>query len=307
MAPESGLHENVGELDYESMFPNIIIKWNVSYETVGSDHPDDLLGLFRIVAREPLERRLRFKHLRKKLPKDSREWMWCEQRQTSLKGILSCIYGFSGCFANRYGNVTTFEEVNWIARDKLVETVNIARETGFKLIYADTDSIFVKRSGASCGDYEELAKEIASRVGLPITLDHHYKFLILLTRETDSRLEVAKRYFGKLVDGTFNYRGIELRRHDAPPFVKDFQEELMRILFDADSAEEVRRIQLPKAGCSRDVLLRFPLWPLRVLVGMGICLRRSAFHLSGRTGRGFESSEACICAGDRFYMVFCFQ
>ena len=246
MAPEAGLHENVGELDYESMFPNIMIRDNVSYETL-KGVSEGKTGLLGIVAREPLERRLRFKHLRRRFPKDSLEWIWCEQRQQSLKGILVCIYGYSGCFANRYGNVTTFEEVNRLSRDRILDTVNIAQEQGFRVIYADTDSVFVKKAGATVGDYEGLAGEISSRVGLPITLDHHYKFLVLLRRETDSRLEVAKRYFGKLMDGGFNYRGIELRRHDTPPFVKGFQEELMRILFDADDAEKVRRVQLPKA------------------------------------------------------------
>src|SRR5271167_1557821 len=34
LSPRVGLHENVGELDFESLFPNIIVKHNISYETV---------------------------------------------------------------------------------------------------------------------------------------------------------------------------------------------------------------------------------------------------------------------------------
>ena len=34
LSPKIGLHENVGVLDFESMFPHIIVKYNVSYETV---------------------------------------------------------------------------------------------------------------------------------------------------------------------------------------------------------------------------------------------------------------------------------
>ena len=32
--PQVGLHENVGCIDFESMFPSIISRRNVSYETV---------------------------------------------------------------------------------------------------------------------------------------------------------------------------------------------------------------------------------------------------------------------------------
>jgi len=246
LAPEAGLHENVAELDYESMFPQIIVRENVSYETVGALSRCGL-GLLGVVAREPLERRLYFKHLKRRLPAGSLAWLWCDRRQRALKEILVCIYGYSSCFANRFGNVATFEEVNLVARERLVETLNIALRRGFRVIYADTDSVFVKKPDASRRSYEALAHLISAEVGLPIALDHHYRFLVLLTRETDQRLEVAKRYYGKLYDGGLHSRGIELRRRDTPPYIREFQEELMRILFDAENAEEVRERQVPKA------------------------------------------------------------
>jgi DNA polymerase elongation subunit (family B) len=245
MAPEAGLHENVAELDYESMFPNIIFRENVSYETVGvSDQPPGLLGL---VAEEPLRRRGHYKRMRRMLPRGSPEWTWCEQRQRALKMVLVCIYGYSGCFANRYGNLLAFEEVNRLARDRLIESVNIALSQGFKVVYADTDSIFVKRDGATAQDYEGLARLISSRVGLPISLDNHYRFIVFLRSRGDGRLEVAKRYLGRLMDGGLHCRGIGLRRRDTPPMVRALQEELMGILFDAGSSEEVLRFQVPRA------------------------------------------------------------
>lgn len=244
LAPEAGLHENVAELDYESLYPNIIAREDVSYETVGGGRRD---GLLRAVALEALNRRLYFKHLKQRLSKGNREWLWCDQRSKALKGILVCIYGYSGCFANRFGNITTFEEINRIAREKLVETMNLALERGFKVVYADTDSIFVKKKGVSREDYEELALEISERIGFPIALDRHYRFIVFLKRRTNPRMEVAKRYFGKLYDGSLHYRGIELRRRDTPPLIKEFQENLMRILFDAESIREIRGRQLSKA------------------------------------------------------------
>lgn len=58
---------------------------------------------------------------------------------------------------------------------------------------------------------------------------------MLLTQEADPNLEATRRYFGKLTNGELYYRGIELRRHDYPIFLKKFETRLMEILFDAES------------------------------------------------------------------------
>jgi len=117
--------------------------------------------------------------------------------------------------------------------------MNTALAQGFEVIYADNDSIFTKRDGACREDFEALAREIARETALPITLDQHFKFLVLLKQESDPNLEATRRYYGKLTNGELYYRGIELRRHDCPAFLKKFETELMTILLDADSAGDV--------------------------------------------------------------------
>jgi DNA polymerase I len=248
LAPEAGLHENVGELDFESMFPNIIERFNVSYETVTPEAVDNSKkGFLGQLTKRFLDRRLYFKHLRKEYPRESPERLWCEQRQTALKGILVCIYGFSGCFANRFGNVAVYQEINRIARQVLLQSVNVALEDGFKVVYGDTDSLFLKKIDTTQKDYEQLAAKISRETGLPIALDHHYKFLVFLSQESMPEMEATRRYFGKLTNGELYYRGIDLRRHDTPPFLKEFQEKLIEILFDADNALDVETIQYRKA------------------------------------------------------------
>lgn len=248
LSPQIGLHENVAELDYESMYPQIIINHNISYETVTPCFVDESKrGFLGELTKASLEKRLYFKHLRKRYDAGSREWLWCEQRQLVLKEILVCIYGYSGCFANRFNNVKAYEEINRVARDILVETVNLSLHKGFEVIYADSDSIFVKQKDADQKDYEILAELIHRKTGLPIALDYHYKFLVFLTQESNPNLGATRRYFGKRTNGKPHYRGIELRRHDCPVFLRQFQENLIEILFDAERAELVEKTQLQKA------------------------------------------------------------
>jgi DNA polymerase I len=246
--PQIGLHENVGCIDFESMFPSIINRKNVSYETVTEDGVDQThSGFMRCFTAPTLERRLRFKHMRKQFPRGSPQWAWCEERQSSLKLMLVVIYGYSGCYANRFANVQVFQEINRQARQALVKALNIALSRGFEVIYGNTDALYTKRTDATETDYEELAGEIAEATGLPIKLDKHFKFLVLLGKATDPLQGASNRYYGKLTDGELFYRGIELRKHDTPIYLKRLQERVMTVLFDADDAEGVLRSGLPRA------------------------------------------------------------
>jgi DNA polymerase elongation subunit (family B) len=56
------------------------------------------------------------------------------------------------------------------------------------------------------------------------------------------KMEALKHYFGITHGNELIARGIEIRRHDAPNFIKEFQTELLYGLFDCkDSAEVISR------------------------------------------------------------------
>jgi len=253
--PEVGLHENVAVLDFESMFPSLIVQQNISYETVGRRQGGE--GFIIGFTRETLERRLHFKHLRRRVAKGSQAWTWCEGRQLALKEILFCTYGYSGCWANRFGNFDTFMEVNRAARDCLVESMNIAREAGFRTLYGNNDSLFVQRPGATPRDHETLAAEISRRVGLPMAVENVFRFLVLLPKKGEPELGAVNRYYGRTVEGEYVYRGIELRRRDTPPYVARVQREAIEALLGCESVEEVRSVGVRRAlkvvedACSR--------------------------------------------------------
>ncbi|MGC2669911.1 MAG: DNA polymerase domain-containing protein [Candidatus Nitrosopolaris sp.] len=72
-----------------------------------------------------------------------------------------------------------------------------------------------------------------------MSLEHHYKFLVLLPLEADQRMGALKHYFGITHAGELIARGIEIRRHDAPNFIKEFQSELLQTLLDCNDSAEV--------------------------------------------------------------------
>ncbi|MFY9796953.1 MAG: DNA polymerase domain-containing protein, partial [Candidatus Nitrosopolaris sp.] len=143
-SPRIGLHENVAVLDYENEYGNLILKHNLSYERCSNTK-----GLLPTVLENVLKRRIMFKDLQKSFPVNTQEWLCCEQRIVALKNILVALYGTTGSFWNRLANVDAFEEINRLSREILIKSKDIVQGLGYELLYADTDSVFLKRSGAT--------------------------------------------------------------------------------------------------------------------------------------------------------------
>jgi DNA polymerase elongation subunit (family B) len=245
ISPQTGLHENVIVLDYDSEYANLIVNHNLSYETIlgKGEHinKSQPKGLLPIVVEKFLKRRLRLKEMLKGLPEEDKEYQWCQQGIDSLKNILVSLYGTSGSLWNRFGNVLVFEEINKLSREVLLKTKDIVQKLGYEVIYADTDSVFIKNgtTAVTANGYTQLIDTLCRETGLPISVEHNFRFLVLLPLEAIERIDTLKQYYGITPDGELVVRGIEARRHDTPKFIREFQTELLRVLFDCNDTDEV--------------------------------------------------------------------
>ena len=233
-SPRVGLHQNVAVLDYENEYANLIITHNLSYERTPESK-----ALLPTVVDSVLKRRTMFKNLQQSLVVTSKEWLWCEQRIVALKNILVSLYGTTGSFWNRFANADYFDEINRLSREILLTTKDIIQGLGYELLYADTDSVFIQRVGATPEDFTSVKDILARKIGLPISVEACYKFLVLLPLEADNRMEAFKHYYGITHTNELIVRGIEARRHDTPNFIKEFQTELLYTLFDCKDSAEV--------------------------------------------------------------------
>ncbi len=245
VSPEIGLHENVAVLDFNDEYANIITRHNISYEnqssgyTKNSSMEDTSTALLPSIVQELVATRVYLMQLLKTQQPDNLLYSNIEARLDILKQILVCLYGTSGSIWNRYSNVRVFEEINKLSRQILLKTKDIVQRAGFELIYADTDAVFLKKKDATKEDYEEIKNVIARETGLDLTLEFHYKFLVLLYIEADEKLEARKHYYGITYDNQIITRGIDTRRHDSPTFIKEFQKTLLSRLFNCVSYEDV--------------------------------------------------------------------
>jgi DNA polymerase elongation subunit (family B) len=247
ISPQTGLHENVVVLDYDNEYANLIINHNLSYETVipneKASNEQRSKGLLTTVVEKFLTRRLYLEDLSKRLSEGTKEYLWCQQRLDSLKNILVCLYGTTGSIWNRYGNVLVFEEINRLSREVLIKTKDVVQKLGYELIYADTDSVFIKNpnGGTLADQYDKLVNILRRETDLPISLEHDFKFLVLLLLEASEKIEALKQYYGVTHEGQLVVRGVEIRRHDTPKFIKEFQTELLYTLFDCKDTKEIMK------------------------------------------------------------------
>ena len=70
------------------------------------------------------------------------------------------------------------------------------------MIYADTDSVFIKKPNEriQTNQYEKLLN-ILRRDKFPISLEHDFKFLVPLPLEASEKIEAFKQYYGGTHEG----------------------------------------------------------------------------------------------------------
>ena len=91
----------------------------------------------------------------------------------------------------------------------------------------------------SADQSENIVNVLREVTGLPISVEHNFRFLVLLPLEASEKIEALKQYYGVTHEGKLVVRGLEIRRHDTPNLIKQFQAELLSVLFDCKNKEEI--------------------------------------------------------------------
>lgn len=252
--PLQGLHADVAEIDFISMYPSIMAHFNISPETVGVDvrgaervpeldihvdrqHP----GLVPETLRPLLDKRLAIKINLATMPAwDPRRRVY-KARASAHKWLLVTCFGYLGYKNARFGRIEAHEAVTAYGREALLRAKEAAEDLGFSVLHMYVDGLWVKKSGSrQVADFQPLLDEITHRTGLPVSLEGIYRWLAFLPSKLDARLPVPNRYFGAFKDGSLKLRGIELRRRDTPSFIIQVQMEMLQQLVNAPEPARLR-------------------------------------------------------------------
>jgi len=265
--PLVGLYEQVGELDFSSMYPTMMARFNISPETIGcACCPDSRVpeinytvcrrrrGLVPQVLDHLLERRIYYKQ-RKQATTGSQRASY-DQRQTALKWCLVTSFGYLGYRNARFGRIEAHEAVTAFAREMLLRAKEVAESHGFRMLHALVDSMWLQRPGATRADYDALAQAVTGATGLPIFVEGIYRWLAFLPSKTHRGVGVPNRYMGVFENNATKVRGIEVRRSDVPALVVQTQERMLQRMFRCQTLHDVRAALPELLGILEEALIR---------------------------------------------------
>lgn len=247
LEPVPGVHFNVAVMDFASLYPSIIGKWNVSFETINCPHEDcrsnrpveELphwicmhgLGLVPYLIKALRDMRVwRYKR-RAKEEKDEHMRRWFDTVQRSLKVFLNASYGVFGYENFPLYSPPAAEMITALARKAMLLSIEEARKMGLRVIYGDTDSLFIK--GATEDEISRLEETVELKLGIDLELDKWYRYVVL------SRLK--KNYLGVTREGNVDVKGLLGKKRDIPLFIKKAFDEVLEILKGVETAEQFEK------------------------------------------------------------------
>jgi DNA polymerase elongation subunit (family B) len=250
--PKVGIHDDVGEVDFSSMYPVLMMNNNISAETVLCKCcPDSRLripelgyhvcerreGIVPKALRVALSKRLLYKRLKAEA-KDQRLKEVYDKRQAALKWILVTCFGYLGYKNAKFGTVDGHIGVCALGRDAFLRAARLAENRGFTIVHGIVDSLWLKKGDATNEDYLDLCKEVSEEINVPLNFEGRYKWIVFLPSRLHPRVGVLNRYYGVFEDGKIKTRGLEVRRRDTPRFIYDAQMEMVEVLASANNSKE---------------------------------------------------------------------
>lgn len=260
--------------DLSKMYPNIIRTMKISPELVVHESSENTIdiefatktlhlsreeeGFLPKMLEKMFKMRERIENEMKKYDVDSEEYEILSRRVAGIKRVINSVYGMLTYYKSRYFLPILIPDadllgmaVTKVGRELIDWSKKIAEEFGYKVIYIDTDSIFVRgiENVEEAYQLQEMINKSYSQFAQQWDLDEHH-FLIEFEKVYDSLLIKTgkkKRYVGMLSwkdgefleENKFDVSGFEIVRSDSTEWTADFQKEHFKRALQGVSEEEM--------------------------------------------------------------------
>ncbi len=243
--PVPGIHFDVVVMDFASLYPSIIKEYNLSYETVLCPHEDckdnviegipyhvctHKMGIFAYVVGFLRDIRVNFfKPMSGDKSLTQKQRSYYKTIQQALKVFINSAYGTFGSSNFPLFCLPVAESITAKGRYSIKETIKKANEIGVKVLYGDTDSVFLLNP--SYEQMREISNWSKEKLKLDLEEEKVFQFLALSERK--------KNYIGiykdsKLVD----IKGLLAKKKNTPDFIKKIFSQIIEILKDVKDEEK---------------------------------------------------------------------
>ncbi len=169
-----------GILTHNSMYPSIMIAYNISPDTLVRGECEDCYvapevghkfrkwpdGFFKRILRMLIERRMEIKKKMKSLNPKSHEYKLLDIKQTALKVLINSIYGYTGWTLARWYCRECAEATTAWGRHCIRKSIKIAEDMGFEVLYGDSvsgDTVVYTNKGMR--KIKDLFEKVDYRIG----------------------------------------------------------------------------------------------------------------------------------------------
>ncbi|XP_043266558.1 uncharacterized protein DNApol-zeta isoform X2 [Venturia canescens] len=211
--------------------------------------PEVRLGILPRMLTEILETRFMVKKAMKDHDKNDKTLQRAlHSRQMGLKFLANVTYGYTAAnFSGRMPCIEVGDSVISKSKETLERAIKLVEATpkwGARVVYGDTDSLFILVPGKSKDEAFVIGNEIADAVTASNPPPIKLKFEKVLY---PAILQTKKRYCGFMYETpdqktpTYLAKGIETVRRDGCPAVSKILEKTLRILFETKDVSLVKK------------------------------------------------------------------
>ena len=242
--PVPGIHFNVIVLDFASLYPSIIKVHNLSYETINCSHEDcrenevegtthwvckHRKGLTSFLIGSLRDLRVNYyKYLAKDKTLPPEERKLYNVVSQAIKVILNASYGVMGAAIFPLYCLPVADATAALGRTTINRTINKCKEIGIRVVYGDTDSIFL--SNPDQKHIEQLVQWARETLGVDLEIDKQYRYVVFS--------DLKKNYLGVLSDGTVDVKGLTGKKSHTPPFIRKAFYDILEILGKISSEKD---------------------------------------------------------------------
>jgi DNA polymerase, archaea type len=245
LSPKPGLHENIAVLDFKSMYPNIMITYNLSPDTYiqpGDPEPPEGVyvapevgyrfrkqppGFYKEALTYLITVRSAIRQQMKTLQPRTVEYQVLDARQKAVKILTNAAYGYAGWVGARWYIKPVAEAASAWGRNIILSASQMAQKAGVEVIYGDTDSLFIEYDKSKA---EQLQTDIKRELKLDVEVGEVYVRVFFT--------EAKKRYAGLRQDGSLDIVGLEVIRGDWAEVAKHVQEHVLEIILKEQSPKK---------------------------------------------------------------------
>ena len=241
--PEEGIHFNVVVMDFASLYPSIIKVRNLSYETVRCPHDEcrnnkipntthwvctKRNGMTAMLIGSLRDLRVNYyKSLSKNLSFSEEQRQQYTVVSQALKVILNASYGVMGADIFPLYYLPAADATTATGRHIILQTIKKCEETGIKVLYGDTDSLFLKNPMEQ--QVQKVIENAKKEHGVDLEVDKEYRYVVLSKRK--------KNYLGVTKSGNVDVKGLTGKKSHTPPFIRTLFYEILDILSKVETVE----------------------------------------------------------------------